>query len=85
MISKYLTDEMNGTRMNYFVVGAGNIVEDNHKHAQDVPVDALKYYWGGAVLLGGFGLIEVNTTQMTFAFIEHSEKILYQTKLAPRF
>ncbi|CAF4554244.1 unnamed protein product, partial [Rotaria magnacalcarata] len=38
----------------------------------------------GAIVLGGFGLIEVNSTQMTFSFIEHSEKTLYQTTLNPR-
>ncbi len=83
-ILKHLADDLNGTHMNYFVVGAGDIVEDSHKHASDVPVDSLKYFWGGAVLLGGFGLIEVNSTQMTFSFIEHSEKTLYQTILKPR-
>ena len=70
--------------MDYFVVGAGNIVEDSHKHAGEVPSGSLKYYWGGKVLLGGFGLIEVNSAQMTFSFIEHTEKTLYQTVLKPR-
>ncbi len=70
--------------MDYFVVGAGNIVENNHNHAGDVPVDSLKYYWGGHILLGGFGLIEVNNEQMTFSFIEHTEKTLYQKVLKPR-
>ena len=57
-----------------FVVGAGNIAENNHNHVGDVPADSLKYYWGGHILLGGFGLIEVNNEQMTFSFIEHTEK-----------
>jgi hypothetical protein len=70
--------------MDYFVIGAGDIVEDSHKHASDVPPDSLKYFWGDGVLLGGFALIEVNTTQLTFSFIEHSEKTLFQTVLKPR-
>lgn len=70
--------------MNYFVVGAGDIAENNHDHASNVPADSLKYFWGGEIILGGFGLIEVNSTQMTFSFIEHSEKTLYQTVLQPR-
>ncbi|CAF0791640.1 unnamed protein product [Didymodactylos carnosus] len=82
---QHLADDLDGTHMNYFVVGAGNIVENNHNHAKDVPADSLKYYWGGAILLGGFGLIEANNTQMTFSFIEHSEKTLYQTVMKPRF
>jgi tartrate-resistant acid phosphatase type 5 len=84
LILKYLAEDLDGTHMDYFVVGAGNIVEDNHNHASDVPPGSLKYFWGGAVLLGGFGLIEVNNTQMTFSFIEHSEKTLHQTTLKPR-
>lgn len=71
--------------MDYFVVGAGDIVENNHKHAQDVPPDSLKYYWKETSLLGGFGMIEVNSTQMTFSFIKHNEKTLYHTILKPRF
>ena len=82
---KHLANDFNGTHMDYFVVGAGNIVENSHSHAHDVPADALKYFWGGRVLLGGFALIEVNSTQMTFSFIEHTEKTLYQTTLKPRF
>lgn len=70
--------------MDYFVVGAGNIVENSHKHASNVPVDSLKYFWGEGILLGGFGLIEVDNTQMTFSFIEHTEKTLYQKVLKPR-
>jgi hypothetical protein len=70
--------------MDYFVVGAGDIVEDSQKHASDVPAGSLKYFWGDGLLLGGFALIEVNTTQLTFSFIEHSEKTLFQTVLKPR-
>ena len=70
--------------MDYFVIGAGNIVEDSRKHASDVPAGSLKYFWGDGVLLGGFGLIEVNTTQMTVSLIEHTERTLYQTVLKPR-
>jgi tartrate-resistant acid phosphatase type 5 len=84
LILKYLAEDFDGTHMDYFVVGAGNIVEDNHNHAEDVPAGSLKYYWGGHILLGGFGLIEVNSTQMTFSFIEHTEKTLYQKILKPR-
>lgn len=71
--------------MDYFVVGAGDIVQDNHDHESAVPPGSLKYFWGGAILLGGFGLVEVNSNQMTFSFIEHSERTLYQKTLNPRF
>lgn len=76
---QHLADDLDGTHMDYFVVGAGNIAENNHDHAKDVPADSLKYFWGGKIFLGGFGLIEVNSTQMVFSFIEHSDKTLYQT------
>ncbi len=70
--------------MNYFVVGAANFIANNHDHAADVPADSLKFFWAGSRLFGGFGLIEVNNTEMTFSFIDHSEKTLYQTTLKPR-
>ena len=70
--------------MNYFVVGAADVVQDSHKHAADVPTGSLKYFWGRGLLLGGFGMVEVNSTQMTFSFIEHTQKTLYQTRLLPR-
>lgn len=76
---------MNGTLLNYFVVGAANFISNNHDHAKDVPPDALKFFWGGSVVFGGFGLIEVNNTQLNFSFIDRSEKTLYQTSIKPRF
>lgn len=79
-----MANDFNGTHMDYFVVGAGNIVQNSHSHAQDVPADSLKYFWGKGLLLGGFAVIEVNSTQMIFSFIEHTEKTLYQTILKPR-
>ncbi len=76
---------MNGTLLNYFVVGAANFISNNHDHAKDVPPNSLKFFWGGSVVFGGFGLIEVNSTQLNFSFIDRSEKTLYQTSIKPRF
>jgi len=45
----------------------------------------LKFFWAGSVAFGGFGLMEVDNTQMNFTFIDHSEKTLYQTTMKPRF
>ncbi len=70
--------------MNYFVVGAANFISNSHDHANDVPPDSLKFFWAGSILYGGFGLIEVNNTQMNFSFIDHSEKTLYQVIMKPR-
>ncbi|CAF4393916.1 unnamed protein product, partial [Rotaria sordida] len=50
---QHLADDLDGTHMNYFVVGAADIAENNNNHADDVPVDSLKYYWGGEIRLGG--------------------------------
>ncbi len=76
---------MNGTRLNYFVVGAANFIDPTHPHAKDVPADSLKFFWAGSIVFGGYGLIEVNNAQMNFSFIDRSEKTLYQTTLRPRF
>ncbi|CAF0997045.1 unnamed protein product [Adineta steineri] len=81
---QHLAEDLDGSKMNYFVVGAGGVVENSHAHASNVPADSLKYFWGGDIILGGFGLMEINSTQMTFSFIEHTEKTLYQTVLKPR-
>ena len=76
---------MNGLRLNYFVVGAANFIQNNRDHEQDVPPNSLKFFWADSILFGGFGLIEVNNVQMTFTFIDRSEKTLYQTVMKPRF
>jgi hypothetical protein len=76
---------MDGTHLDYFVVGAANFIDRSRVHANDVPPGSLKYFWAGSILFGGFGLVEVNNTQLIFSFIDHSEKTLYQVTLKPRF
>jgi hypothetical protein len=75
---------MDGTHLDYFVVGAANFIDNSHAHAQNVPPGSLKYFWAGSLVFGGFGLIEVNNTQMSFSFIDRSEKTLYQVTMKPR-
>jgi len=82
---QHLMDTVNGTDMNYFVVGAANFIQDSHAHAKDVPDGSLKFFWAGSVVFGGFGLIEVNDQQMNFSFVDRSEKTLYHATLKPRF
>ena len=84
-ILQHLVDDLEETRVNYFVVGAANFIENSRAHEQDVPAGSLKFFWAGSMVFGGFGLIEVNRTQMNFAFIDRSEKTLYQTTMQPRF
>ena len=80
-----MVDDVNGTHLDYFVVGAANFISDSHDYAKDVPPNSLKFFWGGSVVFGGFGLIEVDNAQMNFSFIDRSEKTLYQTIMKPRF
>ncbi|CAF1584143.1 unnamed protein product [Rotaria magnacalcarata] len=82
---QHLVDDMNGTHLNYFVVGAANFIDNSHAHEQAVPPNSLKFFWAGSILFGGFGLIEVDNTQMNFSFIDRSEKTLYQLSMKPRF
>jgi hypothetical protein len=79
-----LTNDLNGVHMNYFVVGAANFIDPSREHAQDVPAGALKYFWAGSTMYGGFGLVEVNNTHMSLSFIDHSEQTLYQAVMTPR-
>lgn len=71
--------------MNYFVVGAANFIDPSQEHAKDVPADSSKFFWAGSPVYGGFGLVDVNTTQLTLSFIDHSEQTLYQASMKPRF
>ncbi|UJR16222.1 hypothetical protein I4U23_003132 [Adineta vaga] len=82
---QHLVDDMDESHLNYFVVGAANFISNNHDHTKDVPVDSLKFFWGGSIVFGGFGLIQVDNIQLNFSFIDRSEKTLYQTTLKPRF
>jgi len=81
---QHFVDVTDGTTLNYFVVGAANFISNSHEHEKDVPPDSLKFFWAGSIVFGGFGLIEVNNTQMIFSFIDRSEKTLYQVILYPR-
>jgi hypothetical protein len=76
---------MDTTHLNYFVVGAANFIDSTRVHAKDVPPNSLKFFWAGSILHGGFGLAEVNNSQLIFSFIDHTEKTLYQTTMKPRF
>lgn len=71
--------------MNYFVVGAANFIDPSHAHAKDVPSDALKFFWAGSKVYGGFGLVEHNNTHLSLSFIDHSQHTLYQATMTPRF
>jgi hypothetical protein len=71
--------------MNYFVVGAANFIDSSRAHVNDVPADSLKFHWSNSLVYGGFGLVEVNTSQLVFSFIDHNEHTLYQTMIKPRF
>jgi len=82
---QHLAADLDNSHMNYFVVGAANFIENSHAHEKDVPAGSLKFFWAGSILFGGFGLIEVNNTHLTFSFIDRSQKTLYQTILTPRF
>jgi len=81
---QYLADDMDGTHLDYFVVGAANFIENSHAHEKDVPPGSLKFFWAGSIVYGGFGLMEVNNAQMNFSFIDRSEKTLYQVIMKPR-
>jgi len=81
---QHLTNDLNGVHMNYFVVGAANFIDNTQKHAKDVPTDSLKFFWAGSPVYGGFGLVELNSTNLSLSFIDHSEQTLYQATMSPR-
>ncbi|XP_077981556.1 tartrate-resistant acid phosphatase type 5-like [Glandiceps talaboti] len=75
----------NSSSVDYFVIGAGDIVDPSTKHKDAVPPGSLKYHWADLLGLGGFGYIEATPQNMTVALYQASNgKDVYKTVLNPR-
>ncbi|XP_050403032.1 tartrate-resistant acid phosphatase type 5-like [Patella vulgata] len=81
---QHLQDSQNGVTADFFVVGASNFIDPSRANANAVPVGASKFHWANLLSLGGFGYVDVSTSNLTFSFIEADGKLLYQTVMKPR-
>ncbi|KAI7807415.1 tartrate-resistant acid phosphatase type 5a isoform X2 [Triplophysa rosa] len=68
----------------YVVSGAGNFMDPDVRHRNQVPRGYLKFFNGDAATLGGFAHVEVNKKQMTVTFIQARGTSLYQAVLKKR-
>ncbi|XP_070563367.1 tartrate-resistant acid phosphatase type 5-like [Ptychodera flava] len=75
----------NNSSVNYFVIGAGDVVDPSTKHKDDVPPGSLKYHWANILGLGGFGYVEATPQNMTLTLYQAiNGKDIYKTVLKPR-
>lgn len=81
---KHLAEGSDDHLMHYFVSGAANFIDLSRKHESNVPPGSLRFIWNDIFELGGFGLVRVTSSDMTWTFIQASGKHLYEVKLFPR-
>ncbi len=67
--------------------GAANFNDNSTVHAQDIPNDSLKFFWGQHelnLLDGGLTYIKADETSLTLTYIQTNGKDLYQKTIFPR-
>lgn len=68
----------------YVVSGAGNFLDPDVRHWDQVPKGAVKFFTGQASTLGGFVHAEVAKNKMTLTFFQARGTSLYRTVLTDR-
>lgn len=68
----------------YVVSGAGNFMDPDVRHRNQVPRGYLKFFNGDGGTLGGFAHVEVNKKQLTVTFIQARGTSLYRAVLKRR-
>ena len=73
-------------RVEYFVIGGSNFIDNTTTHINDIPPNSLKFHWADTDLIinGGFSLFKATRDNMTVTFIESTGKELYHTVIYPR-
>ncbi|XP_002730556.1 tartrate-resistant acid phosphatase type 5-like [Saccoglossus kowalevskii] len=54
----------------YFVIGAGDVVDPSTKHKDDVPPRSLRYHWADVLGLGAFAYVEATKDSLSVAYYE---------------
>ncbi|XP_026158111.1 tartrate-resistant acid phosphatase type 5a isoform X2 [Mastacembelus armatus] len=68
----------------YVVSGAGNFLDPNVNHWNDVPKGSVKFFTGQASTMGGFVHAEVTKNEMIVTFYQSKGTSLYRTVLSQR-
>uniref|UniRef100_A0A1A8FSJ1 Tartrate-resistant acid phosphatase type 5 n=2 Tax=Nothobranchius korthausae TaxID=1143690 RepID=A0A1A8FSJ1_9TELE len=68
----------------YVVSGAGNFLDPDIRHWNDVPKGSLKFFTGQASTLGGFVHAEVTKNKLILTFFQATGTSLYRTVLSQR-
>ncbi|XP_036404913.1 tartrate-resistant acid phosphatase type 5a [Megalops cyprinoides] len=68
----------------YVVSGAGNFMEADMRHRNQVPRGSLKFFAGQESTMGGFAHVEVTKKQMVITFFQARGTSLYRTTLSKR-
>ncbi|XP_064626660.1 tartrate-resistant acid phosphatase type 5-like [Lineus longissimus] len=79
------TDVLYKTKMDYFVIGSANFIDNSIKHKNAVPKGSLKFHWADTSTFGGFAKVLITPHDMTLTLLRANGVELYQKTIRPRF
>jgi len=83
---QHISDVYKGSRVEYFLSGAANFIDNSTEHMKSVPAGSLKYHYGDAsgVVNGGLCLFKATQSNLTVTYLDSKGLELYQTVIHPR-
>ncbi|XP_072255640.1 tartrate-resistant acid phosphatase type 5 [Pyxicephalus adspersus] len=79
---QYLQDD---SSIGYILSGAGNFMENSHKHKEEVPDGYLRFFQGHQDTMGAFAYMKATAKELSVTYIQSGGKSLFQTTLYPRW
>ena len=70
--------------VDYFVIGAGDIVSKDTSNKDKVPEGSSLFFWADYFKFGGFAVVHVAVNNMTLEMMDSFGTSLYKTQLSPR-
>ena len=70
--------------VDYFVIGAGDIVSKDTSNEDKVPEGSSLFFWAEFLKFGGFAVVRVAVNNMTVEMMDSFGTSLYKTQLSPR-
>ncbi|XP_064604998.1 tartrate-resistant acid phosphatase type 5-like [Liolophura sinensis] len=81
---QHLEYSMLNTTVDYYVIGAADVVDPSTKHINDVPTGSLKYHGANILTLGGFAFVQADMKSMNLTFVDAEGALLYSHAMLPR-
>jgi tartrate-resistant acid phosphatase type 5 len=83
---QHISDVYKGSRVEYFLSGAANFIDNSTEHMKSVPAGSLKFHYGDAsgVVNGGLCLFKATQSNLTVTYLDSKGLELYQTVIHPR-